>query len=305
MNDARCPICHHQELAPFLRRGGYQIVRCERCGFLFVCPPPTEDELAAFYQDPGYYCGSALGYQDYFAQRPLHEREARRRLRRIERLLLGRGRILDVGAAAGFFLKVAQERGWAVHGVELSAEMRRSAAELTGRPLAPRLADLDPPPGSFDAATMWEYIEHIPNPRAEIERLAALLRPGGILALSTPNTRYWTAVHQPERWREFKPPAHVGFFTEATLWELLSACGLEVVAVPRVFARAPRHPYAADRLLALLREHVGNGADRRTPLWWTFSLAWRVVERGSQLGYALRWPESEVHVGLEAYARKL
>jgi 2-polyprenyl-3-methyl-5-hydroxy-6-metoxy-1,4-benzoquinol methylase len=269
-----------------------------------VSPPPTQQELTHFYQQAGYYKDSALGYADYFGQRASHERLAHIRLQRIERLYPRRGRILDVGCAAGFFLHVAQVRGWEPRGVELSAEMAAYASKLIGRPIMPRVVDLDVEPASFDAVTLWEYIEHIPDPGDEVRRLVALLKPGGILALSTPNTTYWTAVHRPDRWREFKPPAHIGFFTSETLRRLLESCGLQVVALPHVFRRAPAHPYLFQRLLQLLRERVGNGADRRTPLWWTFSLAWRLVEWSTQVAYALRWPDSDVSLGLEAYARK-
>ena len=299
-----CPVCDSSRQHHYLAVDGYQIVQCRRCRYLFVSQPPSDAELAAFYQEPGYYKGSAYGYTDYFALRPIHEKLARTRLRRIERLRQARGRILDVGCAAGFFLKVAQDRGWDVHGVELSEDMAAYTERLTGASVASRVTALDAEPASFDAITCWEYIEHIPEPRVEVQRLVRLLKPGGVLALSTPNTRCWEAVHQPERWREFKPPAHIGFFTAATLRWMLSSCGLEVVALPRSQPRAPAHPYAAQRLLGLLRETVGNGAERRTPFWWIFSLAWRLSERATQAAYALRWPDSDIQVCAEAYARK-
>jgi 2-polyprenyl-3-methyl-5-hydroxy-6-metoxy-1,4-benzoquinol methylase len=271
---------------------------------LFVSPAPTAAELAAFYQQAAYYEGSSLGYSDYIGDQARHEQLARRRLQHIERLQSKPGRILDVGCAAGFFLKIAQLYGWEPLGVELSNDMAQMASTLIGRPVAPTLADLDIAPGSLDCITLWEYIEHIPDPREEIERLTALLRAGGVLALSTPNTGYWSAEHQPERWREFKPPAHLGFFTHATLDQLLRGCGLRVVQILHVTARAPSQPYALQRMLALLRRYVGSGEDRRTPIWWSFSLAWRLVEWLSQAGYRLRTPGSDLHIGLEAYAIK-
>jgi SAM-dependent methyltransferase len=299
-----CPLCGSTAQRPYLHIDGYQIVQCQRCRFLFVSPPPSEVELAAFYQQPDYYKGSPLGYTDYFGHRASHERLARSRLRRIERLRPERGRLLDVGCAAGFFLKVAQDRGWEVHGVDISEDMAAYARQLTGGPVAPRVSALGAAPASFDAITCWEYIEHIPDPRDEVDRLVKLLQPGGVLALSTPNIRYWTAIHRPEQWREFKPPAHIGFFDSATLRQMLLSCGLEVVAQPRSQPLAPTRPYAAQRLLWLLRETVGNRAERRTPFWWTFSLAWRLVERACQAAYMLRWPDCDIQVCIEAYARK-
>ena|SRR5579859_4557415 len=300
----RCPLCQAVGARHYLAVQSYSIVQCFLCGFLFVSPPPDADALAAFYQQESYYIGSAFGYQDYFAQRPSHERDARRRLGIIEQLTQQRGQLLDVGCAAGFFLHVAQRRGWQPAGVELSSSMAAFAADLVHCPIVARTDQLMGAPATFDVITFWEYIEHIPDPYAELCRLVPLLRPGGILALSTPNTRYWTAVHRPDRWREFKPPAHIGFFTTRTLRRLIEMAGLEVVLIRKVFPRAPSHPYLLQRLLLLLKARVGNGADRRTRVWWSFSIMWRVVERLSQLGYRVRWPSSDVGLCLEVYARK-
>lgn len=299
-----CPLCAGHKQIDFLEVNSYRIVRCVTCGFLFVSPSPTSQQLQSFYQQGEYYTGGTLGYSNYMGERRLHERLALRRLRTIERLCPGRGRLLDVGCAAGFFLHVAQQRGWEPFGVELSNEMVSYATQLIGRPIAGSLSELQAAPHSFDAITLWEYIEHIPDPNDEIERLTALLRPGGILALSTPNTGYWTAVHQPQQWREYKPPAHLGFFTDRSLRQMLEGCGLDVLTLKHTTARAPSQPYALFRLLQLLRERAGNREQRITSLWWSFSLAWRLVERISQLGYQVRWPGSDLCIGLEAYARK-
>jgi 2-polyprenyl-3-methyl-5-hydroxy-6-metoxy-1,4-benzoquinol methylase len=299
-----CPLCRSANICPYRIVGSYPIVRCLQCSFLFVSPAPTAADLSAFYQQAAYYEGSSLGYSDYIGDRARHEQLARKRLQRIEQLLSRRGRILDMGCAAGFFLGSAQRCGWEPLGVELSREMAHMTATQIGCPVVPTLADLNIAPGSLDCVTLWEYIEHIPDPRDEVERLSALLRSGGVLALSTPNTGYWSAVYQPERWREFKPPAHLGFFTHATLDQLLRSCGLQVVRILHVTGRAPSQPYAFQQLLALLRQYVGSGEDRRTPIWWIFSLAWRLVECLSQARYQLQTPGCDLHIGLEAYAIK-
>jgi 2-polyprenyl-3-methyl-5-hydroxy-6-metoxy-1,4-benzoquinol methylase len=299
-----CPVCGFNTLDPLLEQNGYPIVRCAQCGFLFVSPPPSADQLRAFYQQAEYYAGSELGYSDYLGERRRHEQLALARLRLIERRRSTRGRVLDLGCAAGFFLNVAQQRGWEPLGVELSREMAAHAERLIGRPVAPTLDTLAIAPDSLAAATMWEYIEHVPHPRAEVEQLVGLLQPGGVLALSTPNAGYWTAVHDPQRWRELKPPAHLGFFSEATLRRLLAECGLQDIMVRRIVARAPQQPYALRQLLMLLRRLAGSAAERHTPFWWTYSLAWRLVELASQVSYRLRWPGSDLAIGLEAYASK-
>jgi 2-polyprenyl-3-methyl-5-hydroxy-6-metoxy-1,4-benzoquinol methylase len=282
-----------------------------QCEFLFVSPPPTQTALTAFYQREDYHQGDPIGYTDYFGQRAIHERDARRRLGQIEKLcftkgkvLESKGSILDVGCAAGFFLSVAQQRKWQPYGVELSGRMAKYATQLIGQPIVPCVANLVASPASFTAITLWEYIEHIPDPRIQLKQLVPLLKPGGVLAISTPNTDYWDARYQPQRWREFKPPAHIGFFTTKTLQFLLTSCGLEVIKVNRNIPGAPRHPYPFQRFLHLLKAKVGYGLDRRTPFWWSFGLSWRVVEQLSRAWYQLRWRGCDLCKRLEIYARK-
>ncbi|HEX5691601.1 MAG TPA: class I SAM-dependent methyltransferase, partial [Roseiflexaceae bacterium] len=188
-----CPLCGSLTHCLHLEVNSYRIVRCERCEFLFVDPAPTATELSRFYQQPEYYADSTVGYADYLGDRARHEQLAAQRLERIDRLLPGRGRIVDIGCAAGFFLHAAQGRGWEPFGVELSQDMAAFATQLIGPRVVSNLAELAAAPGSFDAVTGWEYIEHVPNPRDELEQLVALLKPGGVLALSTPNTGYWVA----------------------------------------------------------------------------------------------------------------
>lgn len=69
--------------------------------------------------------------------------------------------------------------------------------------LAPHFDEL--PALLFDAITMWEVLEHLPDPVATMQGLRGRLRPGGVLMLSTPNAGHWQAVRAPERWRGYRP----------------------------------------------------------------------------------------------------
>ena len=98
-------------------------------------------------------------------------------------------RLLDVGCATGVFLDLARAAGWQVGGVDLStrhAAYARSAFGLEvweGDFLAAPFA-----PGSFDAITMWDFLEHVLDPRAVVAQARRLLAPGGLLLLFTIDT---------------------------------------------------------------------------------------------------------------------
>lgn len=100
---ADCPLCRSSKQTFYRKADNYRIVRCDQCQFLFVSPLPSQEALATFYQQPAYYEGSDLGYDDYLGDRHRHEQLARGRLHRIENMHPSRGDILDVGCAAGFF----------------------------------------------------------------------------------------------------------------------------------------------------------------------------------------------------------
>ncbi|GBC76762.1 Demethylrebeccamycin-D-glucose O-methyltransferase [bacterium HR08] len=299
-----CAVCGDDRFAPFLEKNGYTIVRCSACSFLFVHPPPTPETLRALYTDPSYFRGAgAFGYADYAALRPVWEARARERLAMIERYV-ERGTLLDVGCATGIFLRVAQERGWVVSGIEIAPEAAREAERLTGRPIIASPAPLLREGRVFDVITVWEYLEHVPDPRAELRRLNRLLRPGGLLALSTPNAGHRVVSRAPARWTEFKPPEHVSFFTARTLTRLLAACGFHVLRVRPIVPdyRAPDH---IERGLAHLRERLGDRHDRRTPLWFLFSIARRLVRWTLIAHHKIFLSPLDYAEGLEAYARKV
>lgn len=263
-------------------------------------PPPPAAELARLYDDPAYFRDADTGYRDYLAAEASHRRLAARRLRRIGRHQTV-GRLLDVGCAAGFFLAEARRRGWEVAGIELSASMReRAEVAAPGRVFA-RWSEARQALARLDAVTMWEYIEHCPAPLDELREAAALLRPGGLLALSTPNTEHRLARTSRHAWREYKPPAHVGFFAARSLTRALTVTGFDVLDV-RYTAPLTAFDTAGLRRLGRLGQLLGSGSDRCTPFWWVTALGHRACTLPARCR-ALVAPARHC-VGLEAYARR-
>ncbi|MGH2594311.1 MAG: class I SAM-dependent methyltransferase [Anaerolineae bacterium] len=307
-----CPNCasHDNQLHVQKRvnERSYDIVQCRRCGLLHLLDMPTADELTAFYNSPDYFEGSDRGYTgNYLRQRASIEHDSLRRLSQIEREVSRLAvdperRILDIGCAAGSFLSVAQPRGWSVHGIELSHEMASHARQLLGVDIQDTFDPNAFAAGSFTAITLWEVIEHLTDPLTTLRHVYGWLRPGGMLALSTPNTGHWHAQRKPEWWSEFKPPAHVIYFVETTLRDMLARAGFAQVA----FVRTRRLAISPRTLMQLrqLRHIIGDGADRRTPLWPLTSLTYRAASAVAGALRRLRYPADDLYVGLEAYALK-
>ena len=216
-------------------KDGFEILRCPSCGLLFRADSPDPAELTRIYGEPYFRAAAGelhgQGYRDYVADEALHLRTARRRLERLEQLVEGR-RLLDVGAAAGFFVAAARERGWDAAGVDVSPEMTAWARERLGVDVATEaFASYEAPDAGLDAVTMWDYLEHSLDPADDLAHAARLLRPGGVLALSTGDADAVVARLSGRRWHLLTPRHHLFFFTRATLLEYLARHGFEPVEI--------------------------------------------------------------------------
>lgn len=294
-----CPICGSDAGSDHIRKHGYQIKVCQSCTALYVSPRPSVDEIHQFYNQPTYYANSDLGYSNYVATERHIREEARHRLKVIASLSSQRGSLLDLGCAAGFFLDEARRDNWSVAGTELAHSMRQFANEHFGIYVSKDGTEFQQ--NVFDVVTMWEYIEHMIDPLAELKRAYNMLSPNGIVCLSTPNTAHFQAVHAPEDWWEFKPPAHLTFFTVETLTRAVELAGYTIL---RVDVHTPILPVSGNLLFSSLRQLqllLGDRLQRRTPFWGGYSIARRVAIPISRRFIS----KAQLCVGIDLYARKL
>jgi 2-polyprenyl-3-methyl-5-hydroxy-6-metoxy-1,4-benzoquinol methylase len=155
---------------------------------------------------------------------------------KLVRLLDGAEVVLDAGCSSGYLAERLQARGAMVYGLELdegAAERARRFCEAVHVGDAETM-ELPFEPGSFDAVVCGDLIEHLRDPRAFLERVRPLLRPGGRLVLSTPNVANWSIRlgllfgrfrYTP---RGILDRTHSHLFTRKTLVECLEAGGYRV-----------------------------------------------------------------------------
>jgi 2-polyprenyl-3-methyl-5-hydroxy-6-metoxy-1,4-benzoquinol methylase len=213
------------------------IVTCVRCGLVFQNPQPDPGSILAAYED--------VVDERYAEEREGRVHTFRRALHELEEYATP-GRLLDVGAHLGVFVDVARARGWEAEGIEPS---RWAVAEAQSRGLpvtCGALAELEKPAGSFDVVTMWDVIEHFPDPLVEVRRAHELLDAGGVLAVSTMDVEAPVARLLGRRWPWYMQ-MHLVYFSRRTLARILEAAGFEVVNVRR-HRRIVRAAYLVSRL---------------------------------------------------------
>jgi SAM-dependent methyltransferase len=217
-----CPVCLAASPPLAFVKNGYPMHRCDACELVFSARPPCGDELEALYSAE-YFTQGGAGYPDYIADERTHRRQARSYLKKIEKLGVARGALLDVGCAAGFFLDEARKRGWAARGCELSGYAHAHAVERFGLDVQ-RAGFLDPTfapaPQSFDLVTLFNVLEHIPEPKHVADKLFDLTKPGGYLVVETWDPRSWLARLLGPRWPTYAPPTVLYCFTRRTLGRL-------------------------------------------------------------------------------------
>lgn len=132
------------------------------------------------------------------------------------------GPLLDVGCNIGTFLNMARSRRWQGEGIEpngKAAQRARGAGHsVYGGYFSKEWASSRR--GFFQAVTLNDVVEHVPNPVAFLSWALDVLVPGGVLAVNTPNFASPLA-----RAVQVKPDEHYFYFRPETLVRTLEAAG--------------------------------------------------------------------------------
>src|SRR5215467_14113891 len=193
-----CPVCgstkirlflddEDRDLHPSLVGSSRQkvthgrILRCLRCTFGFRRMRSDPVEMASLYRK--------MDVTIYEAELGGRLATAARHLSIVTRFV-AKGRLLDVGCASGLFLQAARDAGWAVVGVEPSEALFAKAKAALGESTELHCTTLEHTKfatASFDAVTMWDVLEHVPDPLGFLQACASLLKPGAHLFVNVPD----------------------------------------------------------------------------------------------------------------------
>lgn len=211
-----CILCGSCSIEKIKNYEKHHLVKCQSCKFVFCEPIPTSVELEKHYEN--------YGRNDYLS--PLTIKRYHEILDTFEPYRKT-NKLIDVGCGIGYFLEEAKKRGWEVYGTEYTEEAIEICSNIgismQKGVLTPSKYDLE----SFDIITSFEVIEHINNPREELNNFYKLLRKGGLVYLTTPNFNSILRYRLKSEYNVICYPEHLSYYTPKTLNKVFIQSGFK------------------------------------------------------------------------------
>jgi SAM-dependent methyltransferase len=248
MTIATCHLCRSTELTVSFQAVGHRYLRCGRCSL--IAREGTEAaRVTADYATDAYQCGDhpspRLELREALFHQALDALNAHRR--RLTRNVSGR--LLDVGCGDGLFLKLAAKQGWEGWGVELSPTACELARQQSGcRIHCGALASAHFPAGHFDAVTLFNVLDQLPDPLAELREIYRVLKPGGLLMVRVPNGLFHAGLRRLLPMLERQLVFHLYCLTPRTLTALLAVADFQAIEVDNS-PLTPADPYGVSPVL--------------------------------------------------------
>jgi SAM-dependent methyltransferase len=203
-----------------------QLYRCSQCGFLFSGDRSAE-ELRELYD--AEYFDEYTGGESYSQDQAQRRYESKLRVGLVTGFR-GSGRLLEIGAASGYFLEAAQAAGFSVSGIEPVPEVAERAREQFGIDVAVGfLEDIELGAGTLDVICAWHVLEHLRDPAETLAHAARALAPGGYFFAEVPHIDSRAARRRKLAWRPLDVRHHVGHYNANAITALLERCALTVV----------------------------------------------------------------------------
>lgn len=216
--------------APYFRGDGelFSIKECEGCKFWVTSPRPDNDELGKYYDPENYisHSNSSKTLMDK-AYQVVRNYSLKKKVKLINRINAGTGKLLDYGAGTGHFLLAAKNSGWEVQGVEVSEDARKVALEENKLGLmAPE--NLVVEKSSFSVITLWHVLEHLPNLNDQLQKFYDCLDQNGKLVIAVPNHESSDSKHYKSRWAALDVPLHLWHFKKSNMKTLAEKHGFRI-----------------------------------------------------------------------------
>ncbi|MTD94678.1 methyltransferase domain-containing protein [Hyphomicrobium sp. xq] len=230
---APCPACGGEEFEPRFGKYGMSYVDCTRCGTLYVSPRPPPSVLDWYYansENYAYWNQYIFPASENARREKIFRPRAKRLAEACRKYDVGRGMLIEVGAGFGTFadcvrdLQIFDRLVLVEPTPGLAATCRAKGFEVVEKPVE----HIDLSKYQADVVASFEVIEHLFSPLEYLRACYSVLRPGGIVMLSCPNSRGFDIEVLQEN-ASAVDVEHLNYFHPASLSHLAQRCGFDVL----------------------------------------------------------------------------
>lgn len=246
-----CPLCQSESEFAFTAKG-FRVLDCAECSHRFADISADENHVAEIYDD-SYFNGGGAGYSDYSAESEMLIKRGRMYAEKIEKFSGKKGKLLDVGAAAGFILQGFIDAGWSGIGLEPNAEIAKTGREKFGLNIRQGSLESFETDEKFDLVSLIQVAAHFYEPRKAFENAGDLLNENGFLLIETWNRESFSAKIFGKNWHEYSPPSVLQWFSLNGLTNFLKDFGFEKISSGR-----PSKKISGKHAKSLLKYRVGD-----------------------------------------------
>lgn len=276
----QCNLCGSNNIFKKFSLREFDVLKCKNCTLVFLSKIPNGEALKELYSSDYY-----LERETYYFNNIVTNPEDGKYNENIEAFSLGlktlnslkqnKGRLLDVGCGLGTFLHIAKSEGWDTCGVDVSPYAVKYAKEKFDLEVFNngRLEETTFTPNSFDVVTLWDSLEHFPDPLGQLKEIHRVLKKDGLIMMDVPNetslmrvmARFFYIITR----GSFTYPArklyhnyHLYYFSPQAIETLLKMGGFEILSmerrtIPLVKARGSSFEKGLVKLLSYLEKGIG------------------------------------------------
>lgn len=246
-----CDCCGASAWSYLFTEGGVDLGRCTSCGLHSIAQMPSSEQRGEANED------LVIDADIHFQDEQLRHNEFQKYLDALLRFAPP-GKWLDIGCGTGTLIRLAQQRGLSVEGIELTQQRASIARRVTGAVIHELpLEQLSLPRAAFSAVTTVNLFSHLRHPSQTLAAIGRVLRPGGILLLVTseigPGLKQMHNFH-------WALGEHLYFLGEATIEQYAQRLGFQVVSRERVWL--PDEVYSREWFRLKGRSAIRNAAKK-------------------------------------------
>jgi SAM-dependent methyltransferase len=229
-----CPACGTDSPEPGLEKHGFSYVLCSDCGSLYVSPRPTPERLDDYYRD----AESVRYWSTHFYRETAdarREKMFRPRAQLVAEYARGNsgarsGTFVDIGSGFAIFLEEvgALGRFERVCGIEPNPEMAEIGRERGFDVLEAPIEALEADAIQADFATSFEVLEHVSDPLVFLQASRKVLKPGGVLLLTTLTVSGFDIQVLWEHSKSVHPPHHLNLLSVDGMRRVVERAGFEL-----------------------------------------------------------------------------